>query len=328
MRNWAVRYDLRAPAIGPPAADLYAAALEQCAWADANGARQVILSEHHGVDDGYLPAPAVFGAAVAARTERIRIRISAVVLTLRDPIQVAEDVIVLDQISNGRVEVVLAAGYVADEFAMFGVEFADRTEVFEEKVEVFAQAVTGEVFDYRGAAIRVTPPPVQRPRPPVILGGATPRSARRAALMGDGYMPAIADSALYDLYLSERERLGKDRGDLTTPDGPLFVYVAEDPDRAWAAIAPHALHEMNAYGRWSALAPGASPYVPIDDPDVLRGHGMYAVVTPDECVELARTLTPDANLLLHPLMGGMAPELGWEGLELFAAKVLPQLSSD
>jgi alkanesulfonate monooxygenase SsuD/methylene tetrahydromethanopterin reductase-like flavin-dependent oxidoreductase (luciferase family) len=327
MTQWVIRYDLRAPAFASSAADLYAAALEQCAWADERGCTEAIISEHHGVDDGYLPSPLVFTAAVAARTRRMRLRISAVVLTLRDPVLAAEDVIVLDIVSNGRIEVICAAGYVPDEFAMFGVDFDRRSELFEQKVELFAKALTGEPFERDGRRGRVTPGPVQRPRPPVWLGGSTPGAARRAARLADGFMPAVPDPSLYDAYLGERKRLGKDPGQLRRPSGPLFVHVADDPDAAWARIAPHALHEMNSYARWASLAPSANPYVPIEDADVLRTQGLYAVVTPDECVALAEATEEGAMLILHPLMGGLSPNLAWESLELFAAKVLPRLAT-
>ena len=325
MPQWVIRYDLRAPAFSVPAPELYAAALEQCAWADDRGCAEVIISEHHGSDDGYLPSPLVFAAAVAARTTRVQIRISASVLTLRDPVQAAEDVIVVDNLSGGRIQVVCVAGYVPEEFDMFGLDFQARASMFEEKVELFARALTGEPFVRNGKTVRVTPAPVQRPRPPLWLGGATPRAARRAARLADGFMPAVPDPALYDVYLSERERLGKDPGTLRRPSGPLFVHVAEDPDAAWARIAPHALHEMNAYAQWASLAPGANPYVPMQDADVLRTQGLYSVVTPDECVKLAESTEEDAALILHPLMGGLPPDLAWESLELFAAKVLPRI---
>jgi alkanesulfonate monooxygenase SsuD/methylene tetrahydromethanopterin reductase-like flavin-dependent oxidoreductase (luciferase family) len=327
MPDWVIRYDLRAPDFAPPLTELYAAALEQCAWADDRGCAEVIISEHHGAGDGYLPSPLVFAGAVAARTKNVRIRISALVLTLRDPIQAAEDVIVLDHVSNGRVEVICAAGYVPSEFAMFGIDFDTRGAALEHKVARFTQALTGAPFDADGRRGRVTPGPVQRPRPPVWLGGSTPGAARRAARLADGFMPAIPDPTLYEAYLGERAKLGKEPGVLRRPSGPLFLHVAHDPDVAWARIAPHALHEMNSYAAWAALAPGANPYVPMDDADVLREQGLYAVLTPDECVALAESTETGAALILHPLMGGLPPDLAWESLELFAAEVLPRMPS-
>ncbi len=294
------------------------------AWAESRGCPRVVLSEHHGVDDGYLPSPFVFGAAVAARTSTIRIMVSALVLTLRDPIATAEDVAVLDILSDGRVELTVVPGYVADEFAMFGVPFDGRGALFEEKLEALTGALGGGPTTYRGRTVTVTPPPVQRPRPFVIVGGAAPR---RAARLGDAFLPAVPDAALGEAYVAECRRLGKGDGILLWPSGPMWVFVTDDPDRSWAELGPHALHEANGYGRWAAAAPGASPYRTVDSVDELRASGRYAVVTPEECVALARDLDPRSALQLKPLVGGLDPDLGWRSLELFADRVLPALAA-
>jgi len=324
MDNWLLHHDLRAPDFGTPRVRLYAEALAMTAWAEARGCPRVVLSEHHGVDDGYLPSPFVFGAAVAARTSTLRIMVSALVLTLHDPFAVAEDVAVLDTVSDGRVELTVVPGYVAEEFAMFGVDFAGRGTVFEEKLAAFLAALAGGPATYRGRTATVTPPPVQRPRPFVIVGGGAPR---RAARLGDAFLPAVPDEALGRAYVAECRRLGKGDGILLWPSGPMWVFVTDDPERSWAELGPHALHEANGYGRWAAAAPGASPYNEVATVGELRHSGRYAVVTPDECVALARSLDPRSALQLKPLVGGLDPDLGWRSLELFADRVLPALDA-
>ena len=112
-----LKFDLRAPAFGADPADLYAAALDMCAWADAAGFECVRFLEHHGSDDRYCPSPLVMAAAAAARTRRVRIRVRALILPLHDPVRIAEDAAVVDVISRGRLELVVAAGYVAAEVA-------------------------------------------------------------------------------------------------------------------------------------------------------------------------------------------------------------------
>ena len=317
-----LRYDMRAPEFGAPAAALYAAALEQAAFGDAHGFDSVQLSEHHGSDDGYLPAPLVLAAAIAGRSKRIRLEIAALILPLHDPLRVAEDVAVLDLASGGRVDLVIGAGYVPAEFEMFERAIAERPRLVEEGMRALVQAWTGEPFEYRGRTVRVTPRPLQRPRPSLALGGSSPASARRAARLADRFVPALPH--LWKIYRAERERLC-----LPVPPagrvGPLFLHVADDPDRAWAQIAKHALHEANAYGRWMAEARTAGPYQPMPDADALRASGMYRVLTPDACIALAEELGAHGTLLLHPLMGGLPPELGWSSLELFATRVLPRI---
>jgi len=322
MTHLTLRLDMRAPPFGAAPRELYAAGLEMAHWADRHGFDECMLSEHHGSEDHYLPSPLVLGAAIAARTQRLRIRVAALVLPLHDPLRIAEDVAVLDQISAGRVELVIAGGFVPSEFGMFDCVLADRGHLVEKGIETLKQAWTAEPFPYRGRTVRVTPPPLQKPHPPLLVGGSSVAAARRAARIADGFVPIVPE--LYPIYLEACAQLGVEPGENRTA-GPFFLHVAEDPDRAWRAIAPHALHETNSYARWYAETGVAGPYEPVEDADTLRAGGGYCVVTPEECVSLGRSLGRDGWLFFHPLMGGLAPELGWESLELFASKVLPRL---
>ena len=101
----------------------------------------------------------------------------------------------------------------------------------------------------------------------------------------------------------------------------MFFHIAEDPDRAWSQIAPHAMHETNDYAAW-AVGMRGSPYKSFDTADELRESGMYEIVTPDAAVELIRE-RGGANF--KPLMGGLDPDIGWECLHLFESDVLPRL---
>jgi alkanesulfonate monooxygenase SsuD/methylene tetrahydromethanopterin reductase-like flavin-dependent oxidoreductase (luciferase family) len=170
-------------------------------------------------------------------------------------------------------------------------------------------------------------------RLPIYVGGAVPASARRAARFGDGFFPTLPTPELVGLYREECLRLGREPGRVVWLAPPLFAHVAEDPERAWAAIAPHAIHEMTEYGRWAAEAAAASgvmdsPYQEITDADALRAMGTHAVVTPAEAVELVRSAERDGRLVnFKPMMGGLHPDLAWESLELFAGEVLPKLNA-
>ncbi len=325
MTSFSIRYDLRRPDFATAsAAELYAAALEQCAWADERGFAAVTLSEHHGSPDGYLPSPLCFASAVAARTQQLRISIGALIAPLHDFLRIAEDLAVVDVLSKGRLVTIVSGGYVASEFASFGRRLDERARLMEEVVPFLRQAWTGEPFEWRGRRVRVTPRPVQRPQPPILMGGASRAAARRAARLADGFVPTLPE--LHDVYRAELRALGKrDPGPPAPSLRAVFVHVAEDPERAWARIAPHALHETNAYGRWIAESGDPGPYQTAADAEALRRSGNYLVLTPGELVERLRALGPAAGCSLHPLMGGLDPELGWESLELVAAKVMPAL---
>lgn len=315
-----LRYDLRAPGFGAPAEALYAAALEQCAWAEGHGFETVALSEHHGSDDGYCPSPLVLAAAICGRTRSLQVLVAALVLPLYDPIRLAEDLAVLDLASGGRVALVIGAGYRPEELAMFDRQMDERVALVEEGVAVLRAAWSGDEFDYRGRRVRVTPRPARPNGPMLLMAGATKAAARRAARLGDGFVPV--DPSLWPEYEEACRQLGRDPGPPAPVGGPLFIHVADDPDAVWSQIAPHALHEMNSYGAWLTSAEGIARYTPTDDAESLRASGIYAVLTPDECVTMARTA---GSLRLHPLMGGLPPELAWESLELVASKVLPRL---
>ena len=320
-----LRYDMRLPSFGAPAADAYEAAIAMCEWGDRLGFETVYLAEHHGADDGYCPSPMIMGAAIAARTTRMRLHFSALLAVLHDPIRLAEDLAILDVISRGRVEATLGIGYRPHEYRMFGIEKARRVQVLDEVMDVLEQAWTGEPFPYRGEPVVVLPRPVQRPRPPLYIGGSSPASAMRAARRGDNYFPA-GTPGLREQYEQERIRLGLPVPPRQPAKGPLVLYVSDDPERDWPVVFPHVAYTSNANSTWSReRGVGATPYPAIETVDDLRKSPQFAVVTPDECVDLAVRLGDDAELTFQPLMGAMPPEIGWRGLRLFESAVLPRL---
>jgi alkanesulfonate monooxygenase SsuD/methylene tetrahydromethanopterin reductase-like flavin-dependent oxidoreductase (luciferase family) len=315
-----LRFDMRAPAFGTPGPELYRAAIDMAAYADRNGFYGVMLSEHHASEDGYLPSPVTMMAAIAGRTQRLKLAFRALIAPLYDPIRLAEDLAVIDQISGGRVVAALAAGFIPAEFAMFGQDIKRRATLTEEAVLALKAAWTGELFAFRGRTVRVTPRPVQRPHPPVLLGGSSRAAAERAARIADGFQTHVAE--LYQIYFDSAKALGKNPAPFARVSAS-FVLVAEDTAAAWKAIAPHALHEMNAYGRWHQAAGYEGGYKVVDSIEALKATGAYAVVTPEECVRLARSVD---EIIFHPLMGGMSPQLGMRSLELFVEKVRPALA--
>jgi alkanesulfonate monooxygenase SsuD/methylene tetrahydromethanopterin reductase-like flavin-dependent oxidoreductase (luciferase family) len=325
MTSWTVHYDMRSPEFGTPAPALYAAALEQAAWLDEKGVTALVVSEHHGESDGYLPSPLVMAGALAARTSRAMISVNALTLTLHNPVDAAEQCQVVDQISGGRLVVTLVPGYVESEFALYGVPYAGRGAVLDEKLAVFLPALTGEPFELEGRTVQVTPGPVQRPRPLVFIGGASRPAARRAARFGDGFALGGPERGLGAVYREACEQLGRPVGPVMAPPHPMAVHVADDPEAAWARIAPHALHELNRYSAWAAGFEG-SLYAEVTDAERARADGFYAVLTPDECIDVAHRLGEQGStILFKPLIGGLDPEVSWASFELFVDKVLPAL---
>lgn len=315
-----IRFDLRVPSIAKTThAEQYRTCLDMVAWAEDRGFDICVLSEHHGVDDGYMSAPVTLAAAIAGRTRRIPINIAAVLVPLHDPVRLAEQLATVSLASGGRLSIVAGLGYRHEEFTMAGVDRTRRGRLLEEYVHVLQQAWTGEPFEWQGRTIRATPKP--ETAPVVLIGGSTPIAARRAARLRAGFFPAVGDPALAALYEAECAKLGF-TGFVALPGGPGFVHVTDDPERDWAAIGPHALYDAQTYHAWQTPDQRSEVHVDARTIDDVRRSRVYRIVTPDECVALYEQYQ---RLIFHPLMGGMDPQLGWAGLECFATKVLPRI---
>jgi alkanesulfonate monooxygenase SsuD/methylene tetrahydromethanopterin reductase-like flavin-dependent oxidoreductase (luciferase family) len=326
MTHLVLRFDLRNLPGGPTStSDLYAACLEQCAWGDRVGIDFTVLSEHHAAEDGFLPAPLTLAGAIVGRTQRLPVVIAALIAPINDPVRVAEQLVVLDLLAPGRVSVVLGAGYRPEEFEMYGAKRSARGSSVDEFARALLSAFTGEPFTWRGRTVQVTPVARTEPHPAVLIGGSAPASARRAARLGLGFFPSIGDPELAEVYRRECKELGFTGGFVMLPSGPGFVHVSEDPERDWERLAPYVLHDAKTYDSWQTPDVRSAVHVRSQALEEIKTSGVYRVVTPDECVALADSLGPGGTLSLHPLMGGMPPEMGWESLELFAAEVLPRI---
>lgn len=322
-----MRQDFRAPEWGPAStAEIYATALEQFRWADSNGFDFAVLSEHHGVDDGWLPAPLTLAAIVIGATERIPVLVSAALAPLHDPVRMAEQIAVIDLASGGgRLWVVLGAGYRHEEFEMADVVMGRRGKLVEEYARVMLDAWTGEPFEWRGRTITVTPKPLTEPHPMLLIGGGSEPAARRAARLGLGMMPMNSDPQVAAWYEDEAAKTGFTDGFVMTPSGPTFVYVADDPERAWSEIGPYLLYEAQTYASFQTSGQTSTPMVAADTVADLRASPQYLVGTPDEIVAKFESLDAASALTFHPLAGGLPPDLSWPSLELFAADVLGRI---
>ncbi|MBV9723523.1 MAG: LLM class flavin-dependent oxidoreductase, partial [Mycobacterium sp.] len=168
-----LRFDMRAPRWAAPAADLYAAALDICAWAETRGAIVAVLSEHHGADDGHLPSPLILASAIAARTKQLMILLAAVPIPLCDPVRLAEEMAVLDLISKGRVMYAFGIGHRSEEYEHFGLSMATRGRVADEILDVVGDLMHGDVVEYRGRRVRVTPHCMSADGPPMMIAGGS-----------------------------------------------------------------------------------------------------------------------------------------------------------
>jgi len=314
-----LRFDFR---IGPQSSatmsDLYATSLEMCEWGEQHGAMMALFSEHHSSSDGYLPSPIVMASAAAARTSTLSINIGALLALMYDPIKLAEDMVVLDHLSRGRVNYTIGLGYRAEEYAMFGVDTAGRGAMMDDRLGALTRALAGDRFEWDGRVIEVTPAPFTPGGPMISYGGGTPAAARRAARLGMMFIPQHADPALADAYDEAAVAAGNPPGMCMSPGAgaPTSLFIADDPDAGWAEIGEHLLHDARIYGEWLGNAASSSISHATTVDELRAENGAYRIVTLDE----ARALREQYGALaLQPLCGGIAPDVAWRYLEPFAA---------
>ncbi|QIB43318.1 LLM class flavin-dependent oxidoreductase [Streptomyces aureoverticillatus] len=318
-----VRFNLVDPAATPDTLSArYRAALEMSAYADDRGVSTIQTEEHHGVANNWLPSPFAFAGAVFGATRKIAVTVSAVIGPLHEPLRLAEDIAVLDLLSGGRLVTVAGIGYRPEEYAAFGVEWTRRGKLQDELLDTLLKAWTGEEFTHRGRTVRVTPRPHTQPHPLLLVGGSSKAAARRAARFGLPFFPSAHLPELEAYYNEKLTEYGTEGWTMMPAVETPLLHLSEDPDRTWAEHGEHFLHEARTYASWqskdirSAVRSGATTVAE------LRAEGVYRVLTPDACVAFAEE---GANLVLHPLVGGMPVDEGWRSMHLFGENVLPRL---
>ncbi len=319
-----MRFDMRAPAFSSASSqELYAAALDIAEWGEEQGCLQIVISEHHGSSDGYLPSPLLLASAIAARTRKTSIQVGALVVPLHDPIKLAEDMAILDIMSGGRVVFVTAIGYRESEYELFGRTFKGRGRRLEESLDVLKQAWTGEPFEYEGRTIQVTPKPMTPGGPTLLMGGNSAITARRAARFDIGISAQGQNPDLESIYIEECRRLGRTPKQVINPMGKMVMsaYVARDPAKAWKEVGPYMLHDARSYAEWLGTDNAATKSVATTIDELQAPDSTYQIFTPDEAVEYIRN---NFALLIQPLVGGLPPELAWQSLELIQKEVLPR----
>ena len=322
-----VSFDMRSPAFAASTKDLYAAAIEMAAYADKIGVDRIGLMEHHGSEDGYLPQPFVLAGGMAAVTKNIRFVLGAVILPLHDPVKIAEQIAIVDLISNGRLNVIFGAGYVQAEFEMFGVSRRERGRLLEAHTETVLRALRGERFEERGRPVYVRPLPVQGPEDIILIGGGIAASAKRAARLGVGFGPMRAE--IIPIYEEECRVLGRRPGLYFRPCHrlPGIIMLSNDPDRTWSILEPHAFHVVAEYAKWAAQEEHSnSPFKGLTTLEALRKSGMFAVWTPEQLLANADKVENSGTFVFQPLAGGFPPAEGWKSLELLK-DAIPRLKA-
>jgi alkanesulfonate monooxygenase SsuD/methylene tetrahydromethanopterin reductase-like flavin-dependent oxidoreductase (luciferase family) len=320
-----LRLNLTLPGLDPvELSRRYQAAVEMAELADRAGFGAIQTEEHHGADDGWMPVPLLFSGMVAARTQRSIIAIQALLFPLHDPLRVAEDLIVLDLVSAGRMHVVLGLGYRPSEYLAHGKDWDRRGQIMDECVADLVRAWRGEPIERDGKTVRVTPRPLT-PNPPVMIGGSGRPAARRAARFGLPLSPPAKMPELEAYY----EQLCAENGTVpvvvSPPEHVSLLFVSEDPDRAWKDLGGYLLHEAVTYASWQTPDIRSSVHSHATNTEGLREEGIYEILSPAECRARVAEQGPNTLFALHPLCGGMPLEPAWECVHLFLDEVVAKI---
>jgi len=306
-----------------PWPDFYRRQVELVVEAERLGADSVWLSEHHLFPDGYLPQPLTLAAALAARTERIRLGTAVLLAPLWNPVRLAEEIAVVDNLSGGRVVVGLGAGYARDEFELYGADHGRRYGRTDETYR--------EVRRLLGPDGPITPPAMQRP-PELWLGYQGPQGARRAGLLG---APLLSTNpVVLEPYRAGLVEAGH-RADAARMAGVVTVVVADDPDEAFERVLPHALHQINTYRDAAAAGTGRVPSPVTADKLRSARHehtnvlSPLEVLTPGQAIDWLRTRVeglPVEEVFCWASVAGMPDDLVDRHLSLWLAEVRPAVA--
>ena len=315
-------FDLRNPAPwARPWPEVYGRALDLVVEAERLGAASVWFSEHHLFSDGYLPQPLTFAAAAAARTTRVRIGTAVLLAAVRPAALIAEEAAVIDQLSGGRLELGIGAGYSVPEYELYNADITKRYGLTDTAVAEIRRLLDEGI---------VTPPAAQYPFP-IWLGYQGPQGAKRAGRLGVGLLSL--DRALLDPYREGLVEGGHDPA-IARTGGMLDVIVADDPEAAFERILPHYAHQLNSYRAAAVAGSGRDAPKEITVEKLRSGAAQKGqipglrVLTPSDAVNAIREATdgsPVEHVYLWASVAGMPEDLVERHVELTCTQVATNL---
>ena len=326
---------------------VYDSGLEQMLAAESLGYHSVWIAEHHFNDYGLCPTPPVLAAFVAARTTTLRFGMGVSLLPLHHPVDLAEQLAVLDVVSGGRLDVGIGRGGTLQDYQTFQSERADSRKRVEEGIALMRQCWSGEPFDFQGRfhsaeRLHSRPRPVQRPHPPLFMASNSEDSVRSAARLG---LPTLSSFFVPVAELVKRRRMYKEEAlaagysaaDVEAREreswGMRVVHVARTHEEAFRAAEPPF---MGYQQRMSVLrSDSTGGGVPDSfDRSILRlrpfqeyvDSGMALIGTPDEVSTGLREYceaTGHWRMLLLMALPGLDTAPALSSMRLFAEEIAP-----
>jgi alkanesulfonate monooxygenase SsuD/methylene tetrahydromethanopterin reductase-like flavin-dependent oxidoreductase (luciferase family) len=352
--KFGIFYELQLPKPWGPndELNLYQNALNQVELADKLGYDYAWEVEHHFLDEySHSPQPEVFLAAASQRTKRIRMGHGIIQITTNHPARVAEKVACLDLVSNGRVEFGMGESGSVQELAPFGVDMAQKREVWEEAVRCIIPMMTKEGTSFDGKYFKfplrnVTPKPVQKPHPPLWVACSqleTIEMAGRRGMGALGFQFLTADMAhawvhaYYNSFVKRQEKLADYQTNCNIAMVSYFMCAETDEEARKRAegitffqfalafysgsrnrerAAPGTISMWEEYLKWKKANPEAQERA-------LRGGLIGSPETIRNKLKKFETSKVDSIILLNQA-GKNKHEHICESLELFAKEVMPE----
>jgi alkanesulfonate monooxygenase SsuD/methylene tetrahydromethanopterin reductase-like flavin-dependent oxidoreductase (luciferase family) len=211
------------------------------------------------------------------------------------------------------------------------VSSKERGARTDQALEILRRALAGETvtfksrfFDFQD--VKITPEPIQKPHPPIWLGGFTEAALRRAVHFGEGFTVPGANRETYDRYVAELNKENRRVDGIRFASGFWCLIVSDDPEKTFAEAADHLIYQINNYSVW-LQAGGLQRLAPhLTDRDALKQSGLLQVVDPETAISMIRDFA-DAVPITHfyswTLPPGLPPRWAQTHLELFASKVIP-----
>ena len=311
--------------------------LEEVLLGEELGFDSVWLEEHHGVVNHYWPSPLIGLAGIATRTERLVFGTDIIVLPFYHPVRVAEDGAMLDIMSGGRFILGAAIGYKPDEFALYQVPLEKRGARFEEALQLIKLLWTQGEVDFEGTyyqvqGLKIEPRPVSQPHPPLWLGGWGKLSLRRAAALGDAWIPGPTANLtkLLDAQRIYRENLQAAGVDPAAKPTPLTreVVIAETDEEAREMAERHLLinyRDEYGGGTWKHPLIGSEDAAPVDQFDAIS-RDRFLVGGPDRVIQqlgvFEKAFGVD-HLICRLFFPGIPHDFIMHELKLLAREVMP-----
>jgi probable F420-dependent oxidoreductase len=319
--------------------DLYRDAVERCVAAENAGFDSVWVSEHHFVDDGYMPSLLVTCAAIAQATSRVEIGTGVLLAPLIDPLRLAEDAATVDLISAGRLILGLGAGWRPEEFDAFGVGLDERASRIRETVSVLRGAWSDGAFSFAGkhfsySDLNVTPKPERKI--PIWIGGFASSAIKRAGRIADGFLGSSSGtsgiegfSRAKSLALEGLAAAGRDPAEFSFAlHVPVFARAGND---AWQTVRPYYDYLRWKYGDMAGAKGGKTPKSPPamsgDEEEKLRATILCG--TPEQVVDqigaFRDALGDDVHFICRSDFPGMPQEMELELISTLGSQVVPAL---